>query len=108
MFASLSPEVRGPQLMRELGVSNAFVSVLCSIEPTKLSFAFRQLKPLPGHEGQRLVDTLQRLKQVRDAMGIVPLGLVDPQKTAELLSAMDEANVTPEQLGAVVKGLFQQ
>jgi hypothetical protein len=106
MYASFSPEVRGPQLMRDLGISNAFVSALCRIEPTKLSFAFRQLKPLPEYEGRRLVETLARLKEIRKALGIIPLGLADVRAVQSLLDEMDLQRITPQQLGEAVQNLF--
>jgi hypothetical protein len=89
MFASLSAEVRGPQLMRELNVSAAFVSVLCRIEPTRLSFAFRGLKPLTNEEGLRLTQTLVRLIEIRDSVAPLTIDLRSAANARLVLDAFE-------------------
>jgi hypothetical protein len=89
MFASLSPEVRAPQMMRELGVSGAFVSALCRIEQTRLSFAFRQIKPLSNEEGLRLTQTLNRLIEIREAVAPLSIDLKSPANARLVLDAFE-------------------
>jgi hypothetical protein len=89
MFAALSPEVRGPQLMRELGISNAFVSALCGIESTKLSFAFRQLKALSNDDGSRLMETLSRLVAIQENVRPLAVDLSSPEAARKVLIAFE-------------------
>jgi hypothetical protein len=89
MFASLSPEVRAPQMMRELGISSAFISALCRIEQTKLSFAFRQIKPLSNEEGLRLTQTLGRLIEIREAVAPLAIDLKNPSNARLLLDSFE-------------------
>jgi hypothetical protein len=106
MFASLSAEVRAPQLMRELGISNAFVSVLCRIEPTKLSFAFRGLKPLTNEEGLRLTQTLVRLTEIRDNVAPLTVDLRSAANARLVLDAFEGQDV--EAIKQKVSDLFKQ
>lgn len=89
MFAALSPEVRGPELMRELGISNAFVSALCRIESTRLSFAFRQLKPLSNNDGVRLMETLSRLVEIQQSVSPLAVDLRSPETARKVLVAFE-------------------
>jgi hypothetical protein len=89
MFASLSTEVRAPQMMRELGISTAFVSALCSIEQTRLSYAFRQLKPLPGSDAEKLNKVLSRLLDLRDAFHPLQVDLKNPMNARSILEAVE-------------------
>jgi hypothetical protein len=89
MFASLSPEVRAPQMTRELGVSNAFVAALCKIEQTRLSFAFRQLKPLTNEEGLRLTSMLGRLIEIRESIAPLQIDLKNPANARLVLDAFE-------------------
>src|SRR4029077_1724065 len=89
MYAALSPEVRGQQMVRDLGVSAAFVSALTGIEQTKLSRAFRQLKPLSNAEGMRLTQTLLTLIQLRDALAPLQLDLKNPANTRLVMGAFE-------------------
>ncbi len=93
MFASLSTEVRAPQMMRELGISNAFVAALCNIEQTKLSFAFRQLKPLPNEDSQKLMPILSRLLELRDAVHPLQIDLKNPANARSILEAFKGLDV---------------
>src|SRR6516225_9476447 len=68
MFTTLSAENRALPLLRDLGCSNAFTAALVGIEESRLSRALRLLRPLPNDEGLRLINTLQRLIELRDAM----------------------------------------
>jgi hypothetical protein len=105
MFASLSPEVRAPQMMRELGVSNAYVSALCQIEETKLSKAFRQIKALPNEEGRRLTDTLLRLIELREAVAPLLIDLRNPDNARRVLKAFDGQDA--EMIRAKISSLFE-
>ena len=105
MFAALSPEVRGPQLMRELGISNAFVSALCRIESTKLSFAFRQLKPLSNDEGLRLVNALSRLVEIQENVRPLAVDLRSPEAARKVLAAFEGQDA--ESIREKISKLFQ-
>jgi hypothetical protein len=87
MLATLSPESKSLKLMRELGVSHAFVSALCHIEQTKLSYAFRGLKALPQDEGRELVETLERLAEIQKAVAPLTIDLTNPVNTRLVLEA---------------------
>ena len=89
MFASLSAEVRAPELMRELGVSNAFVSAFSGIEQTKLSFAFRQLKPLSNAESEKLMRILHRLIVLRESLRPLAIDLKSPQYARAVFDAFE-------------------
>jgi predicted component of type VI protein secretion system len=89
VFASMSPEVRAPRLMREIGVSNAFIAALCHIEQTKLSMAFRQLKDLSNAEGQRLMGTLGRLVEIREAIAPLQIDLKNAANARLVLEAFE-------------------
>ena len=60
MFGSLSIEARGSALVRELGISLAFLSALSGVEQSKLSLGFRQLKAFTNDETKKL-EVLNRL-----------------------------------------------
>jgi hypothetical protein len=104
MFATLSLENRAVPLLRDLGISNAFTSVLVGIEETKLSRALRLLKPLSNDEGLRLIQTLQRLIELRDALRPMCLDLRDPVNTRRVLDAFEGMDST--QLRERVSELF--
>jgi hypothetical protein len=96
MFTSLSAENRALPLMRDLGCSNAFLAMLTRIEETKLSRAMRLLKPLSNDEGLRLISTLTRLVELRDALRPLCVDLKDPVNARRILDQfeeMDEAQV---------------
>jgi hypothetical protein len=105
MFASLSPEVRGPQMMRELSVSNAFIAALCRIEQTRLSYAFRQLKPLSNEEGLRLTQTLGRLIEIREAVAPLAIDLKNPANARLVLDAFEGQDA--EAIRQKVSSLFE-
>jgi len=95
-FASLSAENRAIPLLRDLGCSNAFISVVCRIEESRLSRALRLLRPLSNDEGLRLITTLTRLIELRDAVKPLTLDLRDPaqaRQTVDAFEGMDEAQV---------------
>src|SRR6267154_5530607 len=93
MFASLATEGRAPQMMRELGISNAFVAALCDIEQTKLSFAFRQLKALSNDDSQKLMPILSRLLELRDAVHPLQIDLKNPANARIILEAFEGMDV---------------
>jgi hypothetical protein len=93
MFASLSAEVRAPILMRELGVSNAFVAALCGIEETKLSKALRQLKELPNEDAKKLMVILPRLIDLRDSLDPLTLDLKNAANARRVLDCFDGQDV---------------
>ena len=105
MFASYSAEVRAPQLMRELGVSNAFISALCGIEQTKLSFAFRQIKALSDEDSQPLMTTLRRLIELSDAISPLQIDLKNPTNARRVLDAFEGKNM--EEVRTKVSALFE-
>ena len=105
MFASLSPEVRAPQIMRELGVSGAFVAALCQIEESKLSKALRQLKRLSNEEGLRLIETLNRLTELQKAVAPLAIDLKNPKNARLILEAFE--GVDGDTIRERVSGLFQ-
>lgn len=86
-FASLSPEVRAPVLMRDLSIGNAYVSALTGIEETRLGKALRQIKELPAEEGRRLIETLVRLSELRDAILPFVIDTKNPANARALLEA---------------------
>lgn len=87
-------------------VSNAFVAALCKIEQTKLSFAFRQLKPLLNEEGQRLTETLSRLIEIRAAVTPLMIDLRNPANARLVLDAFE--GMDSEMIREKVSALFQQ
>src|SRR5258708_39220221 len=103
MLATLSAENRSLTMMRELGISNAFVASLCSIEQTKLSYAFRGLKSLPNDEGHRLVLTLARLIEIREAVAALSIDLKSPANTQSVLDAFEgqDAKTIRQKISAV-------
>ena len=105
MFASLSPEVRAPQIMRDLGVSGAFIAALCRIEESKLSKALRQLKPLTNEEGKRLIETLNRLTELQGAVAPLTVDLRNPQNARLLLDGFD--GMDGDMIRERVSALFQ-
>jgi len=72
-------------MMRALGVSNAFVSALCQIEQTKLSYAFRQLRPLSNEEGLLLATTLGRPIELRETIAPLQIDLKTPKNAKAVL-----------------------
>jgi len=96
MFTTLCAENRALPLLRDLGCSNAFLARLVSIEESKLSRALRLLKPLSNEEGLRLLNTLVRLTELRDAVRPLALDLKNPEQarvTIRAFEGMDAAQV---------------
>jgi hypothetical protein len=89
-FTALSAEVRARDLMQSLGISAAIVAILTNIEPSKLGFALRRIKPLTNEDGLRLTTTLNRLLEVRDAIRPFSLDLRDPEMTQQILDAFKD------------------
>jgi hypothetical protein len=81
-------------LLRDLGVSNAFTAVLVGIEESRLSRALRLLRPLSNEEGLRLIQTLQRLVELRDAMRPLCIDLRDPAQARKTLDAFEGLDST--------------
>lgn len=95
-FGSLSIESRSGQMMRELGVSIAFVSALTRIEKTKLSLGFRQLKPFSIEDGITLSETLSRLLDLCDCLSPLTVDLQNPERARKALDAFE--GMDPEQI----------
>jgi predicted component of type VI protein secretion system len=95
-FGSLSIESRGSAMVRELGISLAFLSALTRIEQTKLSLGFRQLKAFSNEDGLKLAITLARLIELRDALSPLTIDLTNPAKTRqaiEIFEGMDSDQI---------------
>jgi len=104
-FASLSPESRAPVLMRDLSIGNAYVSALTGIEETRLGKALRQIKELPAEEGRRLIETLLRLIELRDAIFPFVVDSKNPTNARAILDAFE--GVESETIRMRVAGLFE-
>lgn len=79
--ASLSFESRIPNLARELGLSHAMVSALTNVDAGRLSQCLRGMRSLPNDEGLRIVNLLNRLIALTEA--IAPLAL--PKSVPDIL-----------------------
>ena len=88
-FGSLSIESRGSAMVRELGISLAFLSALTRIEQTKLSLGFRQLKAFSNEDGLKLATTLNRLLELRDAVAPFTIDLRSPMKTRQVMDVFE-------------------
>jgi len=106
MFASLSAESRAPQLLRELGISLAFVSALTGIEQTKLSLGFRQLKAFSNKDAWVLMNTLTRLIELRESVAPLTIDLKNASNARLVLDSFE--NMDTEMIREKVSALFQQ
>jgi hypothetical protein len=105
MLATLSAENRALGMMRELSISNAFVSVLCKIEQTKLSYAFRGLKTLSNEEGLLLMKTLSRLIEIRNNVSPLTVDLKNPANARLLIEAFEGRS--EDEIRESINALFQ-
>ena len=105
-FGSLSIEARGSALVRELGISLAFLSALTSVEQSKLSLGFRQLKAFSNSEAEHLSNTLNRLLVLQNSLA--PLSL-DPRNPANARLVLDSLkDQDAEAVREKVSALFEQ
>lgn len=105
-FGSLSIEARGSALVRELGISLAFLSSLTGVEQTKLSLGFRQLKSFNGVESEKLSNTLNRLLVLQSSLAPLSLDLRNPANARLVIDALKDRQ--PEEIRAQISALFEQ
>jgi hypothetical protein len=89
-FGSLSIEARGSALVRELGISLAFLSSLTGVEQSKLSLGFRQLKAFSNSESEILSSTLNRLLVLQSSLAPLSLDLRNPANARLVLDALKD------------------
>jgi predicted component of type VI protein secretion system len=105
-FGSLSIEARGSTLVRELGISLAFLSALTGVEQSKLSLGFRQLKAFSNEDAIVLAKTLSRLIELRDALSPLTIDLGDPSKALqaiEIFEGMDSEAIREKIITVLLK-----
>jgi hypothetical protein len=93
--------------MKELGCTASFVAALYGMSQGRMSTVLSGQKDFTHEEGEALVKLTTRLIDIRNALGFVPLDLRDVKKVRDLLSAMDAAGVTTEQVQEVISHLFK-
>jgi hypothetical protein len=104
-FGSLSIEARGSALVRELGISLAFLSSLTGVEQSKLSLGFRQLKAFNSSESEKLSTTLNRLLVLQSSLAPLSLDLRNPSNTRLVVDALKEQD--SEAIRVRVSALFE-
>ncbi len=105
-FGSLSLEARGSEMVRELGISLAFLSALTGVERTKLSMGFRQLKKFEYADAAVLSSTLRQLLELRDALTPLTIDLTNPAKTRLAIDAFEGLDV--EQIREKVNKILER
>jgi hypothetical protein len=104
-FGSLSMEARGSALVRELGISLAFLSALTGVEQSKLSLGFRQLKAFSGKDTEILSNTLNRLLVLQASLAPLSLDLRNPANARLVLDALKDQD--SEAIRQKVSALFE-
>jgi hypothetical protein len=105
-FGSLSIEARGSTLVRELGISLAFLSSLTGVEQSKLSLGFRQLKAFSNSESEKLSSTLNRLLVLQSSLAPLSLDLRNPANTRLVFDALKDEDA--EAIRQKVSTLFEE
>ena len=85
--ASLSYETRIQEKMRSLGCTSDFFAVLAGIPPSRLSQAFRAIKPLSNSDGEMLIGLLKDLEALTASVAPVPVSFRNPIVIRDLLAA---------------------
>jgi predicted component of type VI protein secretion system len=87
-FGSLSIEARGTAIIRELGMSHAYLSALTGVEQSKISLGFRQLKGFNPEETRILTETLNHLLELQKCLSPLSIDLRNPANAKLVLDAL--------------------
>jgi hypothetical protein len=104
-FGSLSIEARGSALVRELGISLAFLSSLTGVEQSKLSLGFRQLKGFNHAETEILTTTLNRLLVLQSSLAPLSLDLRNPANAKLVMDGLKDEDA--EAIRQKISSLFE-
>lgn len=92
-LATLSYENRIQQKIRSLGCSADFLAVLAEIPPSRLSQAFRAIRPLSNSDGEVLLAWLTELEALVESVAPIPVAFKNPGAIRELFNARRKALV---------------
>jgi hypothetical protein len=90
MYAKYSAEARIQERMRSLEISNDFLAVLAGIPSSRLSLAFRAIKPLSNSDGERLLSLLSELEALAERAAPIPVAFKNPALIRDLIKERGE------------------
>jgi hypothetical protein len=90
MFATLSYENRIMEKMRALGCTADFLSVMARVPASRLSHAFRGVRPLTNEDGEMFMDILNALENLVESVSPVPVSFKNPQLIRDLIKDRSE------------------
>jgi hypothetical protein len=94
MPATLSAENRIKSHLEKLGCTSAFLANLAQIPASRLSEAFRGIRPLSNSDGILLDGILKRIDELVEAFRPVPVALENPRVIGELLEDLRDRRLT--------------
>jgi hypothetical protein len=94
MFATLSYENRISEKMQSLGCSADFLSVLARVPASRLSHAFRGVRPLSNADGEMFLSILKGLEALVQSVAPVPVAFKNPSLIRELINDRDASKAT--------------
>ena len=90
MYAKLSFENRILERMRALEISADFLCALAGIPPSRLSQAFRSIKPLSNSDGLMLISLLSELEALAERAKPFPVAFRNPSIIKALIKDSSE------------------
>jgi hypothetical protein len=79
--------------MDQLGLTADFLSALAQIPASRLSGAFRGVRPLESQQGLALIALLDKLDRLVAQAGPLPVSFKNPIAIRDLLTALDDGRV---------------
>jgi hypothetical protein len=91
-----------------LNATNDFLAVLSGVPASRLSAAWRGVKPLDGATAERLLALTAQLGALADALKPVPVSMTNPAAVRVLLDSIRSHDISNEMISTTIKKLFHQ
>jgi hypothetical protein len=92
-----------------LGMASDYLALLSGVPASRLSQAWRGIKPLDAATAERLLALTASLEALQKALWPIPLALSgNPVPVRNLLDTIRQNDIQLETISATIKDLFQQ
>ncbi|SRR5260370_631893 len=107
-LASHSSEITIRERLLRLNATNDFLAALSGIPASRLSAAWRGVKPLDGATAERLLALTAQLGALAEALKPVPVSMTDPAAVRMLLDSIRLHDISNETISGTMTKLFNQ
>jgi hypothetical protein len=107
-LASHSSENTIRERLLRLNATNDFLAALSGIPASRLSAAWRGVKPLDGATAEKLLELTAQLGALAEALKPVPVSMTNPAAIRVLLDSIRINNIANERISETMTRLFNQ